>query len=78
LAAECGVMKIRVDPALCEGHGECVAAAPEFFDFGEDDGAVHILADPLDEVSQARARGAERVCPVGAISLIWEDGAGAT
>ncbi|MCD2191509.1 ferredoxin [Actinomycetospora soli] len=28
-------MKIVVDYELCEGHGECVVAAPEVFDLDE-------------------------------------------
>ena len=63
-------MRIHVDPLVCEGHGECVAVAPEFFDLGDDDGAVHVLGEAVDEESRAKARGAERVCPVGAISLL--------
>jgi ferredoxin len=66
-------MRIHVDPAVCEGHGECVAVAPELFDLGDDDGAVHVLGEALDEESQTKARGAERVCPVGAISLLTQD-----
>jgi len=63
-------MKIHVDQSVCEGHGECVTVAPEFFDLGDDEGAVHVLREALDEESLALARGAERVCPVGAISLL--------
>jgi ferredoxin len=63
-------MRIHVDPSVCEGHGECVAAAPELFDLGDDDGAVHVLGEPMNESSLAQARGAERVCPVGAITLV--------
>jgi ferredoxin len=65
-------MRILVDRSVCEGHGECVTVAPGFFDLGDDDGAVHVLREPLDEESLALARGAERVCPVGAISLLTE------
>jgi ferredoxin len=32
-----------------------------------------VLREPLDEESLALARGAERVCPVGAISLLTEE-----
>jgi ferredoxin len=62
-------MRIHVDTSVCEGHGECVAVAPQLFDLGDDDGAVHVVGQPSDEESLALARGAESVCPVGAISL---------
>jgi ferredoxin len=70
VAAEAVMMKIQVDRSVCQGHGECVTVAPEFFDLGDDDGAVHVLGEALNEESMALARGAERVCPVGAISLL--------
>jgi ferredoxin len=65
-------MRIQVDTSLCEGHGECVAVAPEFFDLGNDDGAVHVIGQPVDAASEVKARGAEHVCPVGAIRLLVE------
>ena len=63
-------MRIRVDPSICEAHGECVAVAPEFFDLGDDDGAVHVIGQPSEAASELKARGAESVCPVGAIKLL--------
>ncbi|MDQ1462060.1 MAG: hypothetical protein QOI08_3544 [Actinomycetota bacterium] len=63
-------MRIHVDASVCEGHGECVAVAPEFFDLGDDDGAVHVIGQPHDDVSEIKARGAASVCPVGAVSLL--------
>jgi ferredoxin len=64
-------MRIQVDASVCEGHGECVAVAPEYFDLGDDDGAVHVIGQPSDDPgSQAKARGAESVCPVGAILVL--------
>jgi ferredoxin len=55
---------------VCEGHGECVTVAPELFDLGDDEGAVHVIGQPDDADLQNKARGAERVCPVGAITLL--------
>jgi ferredoxin len=63
-------VRIHVDTTVCEAHGECVAVAPEFFDLGDDDGAVHVVDQPTDAASNAKARGAELVCPVGAIRLL--------
>ena len=36
-------MKVLVDYELCEGHGECVIAAPEVFDMNEDGDKVVLL-----------------------------------
>jgi ferredoxin len=66
-------MRIHVDTSVCEAHGECVAVAPEFFDLGDDDGAVHVIGQPDDAASELKARGAESVCPVGAIKLLIAD-----
>jgi ferredoxin len=66
-------MEIQVAATVCEGHGECVMVAPEFFDLGDDDGVVHVVGQPADKASQERARDAERVCPVGAISLLTRE-----
>lgn len=63
-------MRIQVRSELCVGHGECVIAAPELFDLGDDDGPVTVLEDPLAESSKAGAQWAERVCPVGAITVV--------
>ena len=30
-------MKVVVDLDVCEAHGDCVIAAPEIFDLGDDD-----------------------------------------
>jgi ferredoxin len=62
------MMKVRVDPDLCVGHGRCYALAPDVF--GADDfGHAEVLAPEVDGelVDQARV-GAEN-CPERAISL---------
>ena len=66
-------LTIEVDAGVCEGHGECVTVAPELFDLGDDEGAVHVIGQPDDADLQNKARGAERVCPVGAITLLLRE-----
>jgi ferredoxin len=62
-------MKITVDVTKCEAHGDCVVAAPNLFDLGEDDEVVRVLdADP-DEALRAEAEMAVKLCPVVAISI---------
>ena len=66
-------MKIVVDPSICELHGECTIAAPELFELDDDDDtleAVKVLdASPEGDELQEKARKAEHICPVGAISI---------
>ncbi|MFJ9390466.1 ferredoxin [Nocardioides sp. NPDC101246] len=62
-------MKINVDTHLCEVHGDCVVAAPDVFDIGEDDDVVQLLlADPGEE-HRATVTQAARMCPVSAILI---------
>ena len=62
-------MKITVDAIKCDAHGDCVVAAPELFDLGDDDDVVQVLdAEPGEEL-RAKAELAVRLCPVTAIRL---------
>lgn len=62
-------MKITVDTGLCEAHGDCVLAAPELFDLGEEDEVVRVLdAEPAEEL-RTKAELAVRLCPVAAIKI---------
>jgi len=60
-------VRVRVDLELCERHGECVAAAPDVFWFG-DDGALEWLEHPPEELHGDAAYGST-VCPVMAITV---------
>ena len=60
---------VRIDPNLCVGSGMCVSSYPDQFAF-QDDGHAKYVADVPDE---ADAREAEELCPVSAISLVFED-----
>ncbi|AKK26854.1 ferredoxin [Mycobacterium sp. EPa45] len=62
-------MHITVDYNLCEGHGQCLMAAPELFDLP--DGAEQIVvlnADP-PESERERALRAAAMCPALAIHV---------
>lgn len=62
-------MKITVDTHLCEVHGDCVVAAPDVFDIGEDDEVVQVLnAEPGEELRAAVTQAA-KMCPVAAIKI---------
>jgi ferredoxin len=62
-------MKVIVDMDACEAHGDCVIAAPEIFDLGDDDDVVTVLnAEPGEEL-RVKAELAVANCPVAAITL---------
>jgi ferredoxin len=62
-------MKITVDFSLCEVHGDCVMAAPEVFDIGDDDDVVRLLDPEPGEHLRAKVESAVKMCPVSAIKL---------
>ena len=62
-------MKIRVDPARCQGHQMCAIAAPDLFT-SDDYGNAHEIGDgtvPPD--MEALARRAAANCPERAVIL---------
>jgi ferredoxin len=59
---------VRVDPALCVGHGRCYEIAPAVF--GDDDrGHCVVLAAEVAPEHQEAVRKAEANCPERAIAL---------
>ncbi|MBL0918564.1 MAG: ferredoxin [Hydrogenophaga sp.] len=64
------LVAIRIDNNLCVGSGMCISAHPDKFAFQSDGHALYV-AKVLDEVA---AREAEELCPVSAISMVFEDG----
>lgn len=61
-------MRITVDRDKCCGYGDCVLAAPDLFDLGDDGVAQVRVADPQDSL-RATAEQAAAACPVEAIEL---------
>ncbi|WP_205698784.1 ferredoxin [Conexibacter sp. SYSU D00693] len=62
-------MRVLIDTARCEAHGDCVMAAPDVFDLDEEDNvAVLLMADP-PEALREQVRQAADDCPVAAIRL---------
>ena len=62
-------MKLVVNRALCEGNGNCEAAAPELFKLDDED-ELHILDENPPEELRAKAEAAVRTCPKNALSII--------
>ncbi|GAB2634395.1 ferredoxin [Kribbella swartbergensis] len=61
-------MRVEVDRAVCENHGQCVFAAPEVFAFDDDEQLTYV-AEPTANLT-ADVRAAAAACPVRAIALI--------
>ena len=61
-------MKVVVNWSLCDGNGNCAAAAPEIFELDEDD-EMHLLQETIGEDLRAGAELAVRSCPKNALSL---------
>jgi ferredoxin len=59
-------VKVDVDPALCEAHGECMSILPEVFDL-DDEEVLQIREGELAEDEVARAERAVASCPMGAL-----------
>jgi len=63
-------MRIEVDLDLCQAHGDCVVAAPELFDLGEEDDYVTVLVAEPGEELRVKAERAASDCPVTAITIV--------
>jgi ferredoxin len=61
-------VKVRVDSALCVGHGRCYEISPEVF--GDDErGHCVVLRETVPSQHEAATRRAEANCPERAITL---------
>jgi ferredoxin len=61
--------RIKVSTSMCESYGNCVVAAPEYFDLDDDSGLVVVLQDTVEESAKAHVESAVRSCPVAALRL---------
>ena len=64
-------MKVKVDLAVCTGHGRCYELAPEIFSEDES-GYCVLLCSEVPEGLEIQARRAEGNCPEGAIRIDQE------
>jgi ferredoxin len=62
------VVELDVERDVCVGAGQCVLAAPEVFDQGDDDGLVVVLRDP-GPGDERDVRQAVSTCPSQALRL---------
>lgn len=61
-------MKVRIDPAICGSHGDCVAICPAVFDM-DDDGNIRVLISEPSRDLRRQVLDAALACPTGAIAL---------
>ena len=62
-------MLISVDYTLCEGHGQCLMAAPDLFDLPDGADQVVVLDSDPPESQRERAVRAAAMCPALAIRV---------
>ncbi|MEU7766712.1 ferredoxin [Nocardia sp. NPDC049190] len=62
-------MNVVIDLGVCQGYGNCVVAAPAFFDLDDAGQAVLLRAEAETEAEQEAVRAAIPVCPMNAIRL---------
>jgi ferredoxin len=61
-------VKVVVDLAVCQDHGQCCFAAPEVFQLNEDGHLVVLLEQP-DGSLRDKVEEAADVCPLQAITI---------
>lgn len=61
-------MKIVVNRSLCEGNGNCEAAAPELFELDEED-ELHIINENPPESQRSEVETAVQSCPKNALAI---------
>lgn len=54
---------------LCDGYGECVKAAPDYFEL-DDDGFVTVKKTDVPEEAEGRVIGAVTRCPKSVFTLL--------
>lgn len=62
-------MHITVDYDLCEGHGQCLLAAPEVFDLPDGVDQVVVLDPDPPETARADVVRAAAMCPAQALRI---------
>jgi ferredoxin len=65
------MMRIVLDPDLCQGHGVCESEAPAVFDLGKA-AQVRIVDECPPESQRTAVEAAVRFCPTSAIAIIEE------
>jgi ferredoxin len=69
-------MSYRVvqDRDLCDGHAQCVLAAPSVFAIGDADNVSHVLSEHPSAGELENVKAAVDRCPKGALSVAYDEG----
>jgi ferredoxin len=62
-------VKVRIDPEMCQGQGQCFSIAPGIFDFDDLGNGVVIGDGTLTDETLELARLAQANCPEHAIFI---------
>lgn len=62
-------MNIELEEIRCIAAGQCVDAAPEYFDQRDEDGIAVVLHAEVSEADRADVEAAAARCPAAAIRL---------
>jgi ferredoxin len=62
------IVRVSVDPKVCEANAVCVGLAPEVFDLDDEDVLHIVVPEPPPELHE-RVRRAVDGCPKRALSL---------
>lgn len=61
--------RIEANLSLCQGYANCVIEADDVFDV-DDEGAVVLLVNEIEESDRDRVEAAARSCPVNALTVV--------
>lgn len=61
-------MKLVVNTETCDGHGQCLGAAPDLLAFGTN-GQAKVIKDPLEEGDIEQAEDACYICPTQSLRI---------
>jgi len=62
-------LRVKVDHAICQGHGVCYFTSDALFSIRGSDGRADVLLDPVPAYLAEAARRAEASCPEHAITV---------
>ena len=63
------IIKVEVDPVLCQGHAVCMGEASDYFKVGSD-GILNILKENVSDSDLKRVRAAVKYCPNSALKIV--------
>jgi ferredoxin len=66
------LVRIKIDPDLCEGYGVCMQLKPEWFELGADVPA-QVLVDRFDDSALREIKDVMAHCPRNAIKIVSDE-----